>query len=304
MDRHLFSVLQTYATYTHTNVGPTNTTVQRTGMIFTRYAVMTVFDGTNVIDMSLEITYDGQGTPHHRLLFPFPVDASIDYTSVTVRYFLNSPIAADGSNNSASSLNLRSFGINGLLTMPMSAADQVALLAAVAADDTVQAHFTDRAGVPRVFDVTATAIETDNETNFAYADYVRTNVTLMNYVYDLQNAAPADNSQITLVIGGGSLAENVPFAVGTDGIVNAPTQAEVDANRFLRADNTWQDLTAIATGLTISDGSDTWTWTADQTTRSLTLDLNGTNAIRWTRQADGTVDMTLTGNITANGTIT
>ena len=209
--------------------------------------------------------------------------------------------AATGGANSASSIGLRSFGVSSLLTMPMSAADQVVLLAAVAADDTVQAHFTDRAGVPRVFDVTATAIETDNETNFAYADYVRTNVTLMDYVYDLQNAAPADNSQITLVIGGGSLAANVPFAVGTDGIVNAPTQEEVTANEFLRADNTWA---AIPSGTTITDGTDTWTWTADGTARTLTLDLNGTNTLRLTRQTDGTVDMVVTGNITGNGTIT
>ena len=54
----------------------------------------------------------------------------------------------------------------------------------------------------------------------------------------------------------------------------------------------------------MTSGTDTWTFTADVATRSLTLDLNGTNAVRFTRQTDGTVDMVVTGNITGNGTIT
>ena len=255
--------------------------------------------------MPLEILYNN-GVPHHRLLFPFPVDASIDYTSVTVRYFLNPFIdAATGGANSASSIGLRSIGISNLLTLPMSAADLTALLAGVTNSDTIQAHFTDRAGIPRVFDVTAVSQENDQASTFAYADYVRANVTLMNYVYDLQNAAPADNSQITLVIGGGSIARDVPFAVGTSGIVNAPTQEEVTANEFLRADNTWQTVqTMIGSSLGITDSTDTWTFTANVATRSLTLDLNGTNAVRFTRQTDGAVDMVVSGNITGNGTIT
>ena len=219
--------------------------------------------------MPLEILYNN-GVPHHRLLFPFPVDASIDYTSVTVRYFLNPFITANGGANSASSIRLRSFGINGLLTMPMSAADLTALLNGVTANDTIQAHFTDRAGIPRVFDVTAVVEESDQASTFAYADYVRANVTLMNYVYDLENAAPADNSQITLVIGGGDTGGG----------------------------------TTITDTLTLTSGDDTWTMTATEANRAVTIALNGTNAFRLVRQSDGTVDMVVTGNITGNGTIT
>ena len=81
--------------------------------------------------------------------------------------------------------------------------------------------------------------------------------------------APADNSQITLVSGGGS----------TGG-------------------------TTITDTLTQTSGNGTWTMTATEANRAVTIALNGTNAFRLVRQADGTVDMVVTGNITGNGTIT
>ena len=61
----------------------------------------------------------------------------------------------------------------------------------------------------------------------------------------------------------------------------------------------------IGSSFSVTDGTDTWTWTADVASRSFTLDLNGTNAMRWVRQTDGTVDMELTGTLRGNqGTIT
>ena len=92
------------------------------------------------------------------------------------------------------------------------------------------------------------------------------------------------------------------FAVGTDGIVNAPSQDDVTNNRLLRADNTWQTITGmIGNSLSISDGTDTWTFTADGDARTLTLDLNGTNEVRWTRNADtNRVDLRVTGDILGN----
>ena len=62
----------------------------------------------------------------------------------------------------------------------------------------------------------------------------------------------------------------------------------------------------IGSSLGITDSTDTWTFTADQATRTLTLDLNGTNAVRWTRNATtGRVDLQVTGDISGNqGTIT
>ena len=53
-----------------------------------------------------------------------------------------------------------------------------------------------------------------------------------------------------------------------------------------------------------SNGGDTWTWIADGTNRTLTLSLNDTNAMRWTRQADGTIDMEISGTLTVNTPIT
>ena len=117
---------------------------------------------------------------------------------------------------------------------------------------------------------------------------------------------PTNTDVILLVNQAATIETQVPlFAVGTNGIVNAPTQTEVNNNEFLRADNTWQSvLSMIGDALAIEDGTDTWTFTADVATRSLTLDLNGTNAMRLTRQADGTVDLAVTGNVTGNATIT
>ena len=127
----------------------------------------------------------------------------------------------------------------------------------------------------------------------------------MNYSFSAGNTAPAHTGSIVLTINGTTIESEVPFAVGTDGIVNAPTQEQVTAGNFLRADNTWASVqTMIGSSLGITDSTDTWTFTANVATRSLTLDLNGTNAVRFTRQADGTVDMVVTGNITGNGTIT
>ena len=305
IDRRLGSIFERLGTYTHTNTSPTNTTVDFFGSIFTRQAVMTVFDGTNVIDMPLEILYN-DGVPHHRLLFPYPVDASIAYTSVTVRYFLNPFIdATTGGSNSASSITLRTIGSTTDLTLPMSDANRTALTTAIANSDTVQAHFTQRNGTPVVFDITAAVAENTNSANFTYAGYVRTDITLMNYTYAIGTTAPADNSQITLVIGGGSLARNTPFAVGVDGLVNAPTQEEVTANEFLRADNTWEAVQApIADTVTLTSGSNSWTMTAD-TGGTLTIALNGTNAFRLTPNATtNNVDLAVTGDISGNQTIT
>ena len=153
VDRHLFSVLGTYATYTHTTSSGTNATVDRTGVIFTRQAVMTLSDGTNAIEMPLEVTYDAQGTPHHRLMFPYPVDASISHTSVTVRYFLNPFRNADGSGNTDSSIQLRLIGASNQLAIPMLSTELTALEAGITASDTIQVHFTNRSGTPVVFDI-------------------------------------------------------------------------------------------------------------------------------------------------------
>ena len=56
--------------------------------------------------------------------------------------------------------------------------------------------------------------------------------------------------------------------------------------------------------LSVVDGTDSWTMAANQTDRTLTIALNGTNAFRLTRQADGTVDLAVTGTLQANQTIT
>ena len=162
--------------------GTANTTVDFFGAIFTRQAVMTVFDGTNVINMPLEVTYDGEGTPHHRLLFPYPVDVSIAYTSVTVRYFLNPFIAANGNANPNSSITLRAFGVSNTITVPMSLADLGSLNVAVTNSNTLQAHFVQRDGEIDVFDITDVNQETGpgtNEANFIYAGYAAVTLTFL-----------------------------------------------------------------------------------------------------------------------------
>ena len=304
------SIFERLGTYTHTNVGTANTTVDFFGEIFTRQAVMTVFDGTNVINMPLEVTYDGEGTPHHRLLFPYPVDASIAYTSVTVRYFLNPFIADNGNANPNSSITLRAFGISNTITVPMSLADLGSLNIAVMDSNTLQAHFVQRDGEIEVFDITNVNQETGagtNESNFIYAGYAAVTLTFPSalYTFGASNTAPADTGAIVLTIDGLSFAADVPFAVGTDGLVNAPTQAEVTAGEFLRADNSWEPVqSAITDTVTLTSGSNSWTMTADAA-GTLTIALNTVNAFRLTPNAtSGNIDLAVTGDISGNQTIT
>ena len=94
------------------------------------------------------------------------------------------------------------------------------------------------------------------------------------------------------------------FAVGTNGIVTAPTQDEVTAGEFLRADNSWEPVQgAITDTLTLTSGANSWTMTAD-TGGTVTIALNNTNAFRLAPQMDGTVDLQVTGRIEVNQPIT
>ena len=225
IDRHLSSVLGTYATYTHTTTTQgTNMTVDRSGMIFTRQAVMIVFDGQNVIEMPLTIDYDGEGIPHHRLQFPYPVDASISYTSVTVRYFLNPFLAADGSMNTASSIELRDRNFLNSLIIPMSETNRTDLMTAITDSDVVQVHFTGRDGIPVVYDIISVQQNTHDVANIAYGGYVLANVALMGFT--ATNSLPADSSAITFVINGtsgsgDSGAGQTGFSVEHIGIITA-----------------------------------------------------------------------------------
>ena len=268
IDRHLFSVLGAYATYTHTTATQgVTTSVDRTGMIFTRQAVLRLSNGANTVDMPLEVTYDGEGTPHHRLLLPYPVDALIAYTTAEVRYFLNPFIADNGNANPNSSITLRAFGVSNTITVPMTLADLGSLNIAVSNSNTLQAHFVQRDGEIDVFDITMVNQETGagtNEANFIYAGYAAVTLTFPSglYTFSASNTAPADNGGIVLTIDGLSLEPEVPFAVGVSGIVQAPLQTEVDDNEFLRADNTWEPVvTSVATGTGLSGGPITTTGT-------------------------------------------
>ena len=121
----------------------------------------------------------------------------------------------------------------------MLSTELTALEAGITASDTIQVHFTNRSGTPVVFDITAAEGGTDNIANLAYGGYVRAVVTLMNYAYNVSTTAPADNSQITTVIGGGIDAQ-------WNGSISSP------------------------------NGSHTWNFTVDNTTGNLTIS-NGTN---------------------------
>ena len=215
---------------------------------------MTIFDGTNVINMPLEVTYDGEGTPHHRLLFPYPVDVSIAYTSVTVRYFLNPFVAANGNPNTDSSITLRILGLGSILTMPMSDQDFTSLRLAAADSSTIQAHFVQRDGDVVVYDVSTLEEVSgpgENVANLAYAGYTRANLTLMNYSFSTSNTAPADTGSVVLTINGTtfggvqSVTAGTGLAVGTDasGIITETgtlnlTDTGVSAARYNRADVT------------------------------------------------------------------
>ena len=82
------------------------------------------------------------------------------------------------------------------------------------------------------------------------------------------------------------------------GAVQPPTNTDIT----LLIDGIQHPVTTHSS-LSVVDETDTWTISANQTNRTLTIALNGTNAFRLTRQADGTVDLAVTGTLAANQTI-
>ena len=234
---HLNGALANLGTYTHTS--PTiNMDVNWGGEIFTRHAVLTLSDGNNAIEMPLLVSYDGQGSAHHRLYYPYPVDAAFNYSSISVRYFLNDFLSPDGTNNTASSFSLTQIGSGNTLTLAMSTTDRNALNQAITDVSDIEIHFTERDGEASVFIVDTASNNTVNEANHSYAGYVLSSIELMGYTYSATANAPNPNGAITLVIEGDGGGTNVvPNPTVTDA-TPALTSVSIDGVNFRTGDVT------------------------------------------------------------------
>ena len=256
LDRHLNNVLRDYGNYVRTRPGgQAPETIARTGQVITRYATLALSDGTDTITLPLEVEYDGQGTAHHILYAPYPASATLNYTSYTVRYFINNFIVGD-TDNDDSSVNLVAQGFLSQISVPFDNADRALLNTDFNTNSANgQFHFVQAGGgTPVSYPVASFSLSTNVP---AYAGYQRANMNLTGFtsgtatdpqafafgtmvVNGIEGSGPADsltftggdggsitwdaaNSRVVITIGG-----TVVASIGTDGLrgidsINDPT---------------------------------------------------------------------------------
>ena len=246
IDSYLANIYRTMGSYTRTTASGTNLNIQYGGEIITRQAVLSLSDGTgNVIHMPLQITYDGQGDPHHSLLLPYPVDASVTYTLVTVDYFINSFLSADGSDNTGStdansSVTLRSLSTAaGVLALPFLTADALELISETQATSTsiVQVHFTERDGTAVVLNVAGLNQSTPNTGDVPYGGYEVHNVILTGYTFST-TTAPAEQTAVIFVVDGVTTGGVSEITAGTGIQVGDGTDTTITRTGTLNLANT------------------------------------------------------------------
>ena len=246
IDSYLANIYRTMGSYTRTTASGTNRNIQYSGEIITRQAVLSLSDGTgNVIHMPLQITYDGQGDPHHSLLLPYPVDASITYTLATVDYFINSFLSADGSDNTGStdansSVTLRSLSTAaGVLALPFLTADALELISETQATSTsiVQVHFTERDGTAVVLNVAGLNQSTPNTGDVPYGGYEVHNVILTGYTFST-TTAPAEQTAVIFVVDGVTTGGVSEITAGTGIQVGDGTDTTITRTGTLNLANT------------------------------------------------------------------
>ena len=114
-------------------------------------------------------------------------------------------------------------------------------------------------------------------------------------------------SNVSVLTGGNQINGQAGFQfvdLTLDGrTITGAVQPPVNTDITILVDGIEHPVTTHSS-VSIVEGNDSWTMSANGTNRTLTIALNGTNAFRLTRQADGTVDLAVTGSLQANQAIT
>ena len=226
--------------------GVTSGQIDYTGQFITPVGTMELVVGGQTLRIPLRITHDTQGRIFTHLHDPWPVTVDLDYTSYTITYRYIE-IGQTGSN-----VLLTPDAGEDVLRVGLVAADRTALTTGT---PTIFARYTEPT-TNRVVEHLVSSVVAPTGTNqvngqfgFQYLDLTLDGRTISGSVN------PPTNTDVILLVNQAIVVDTPEplFAVGTDGIVGAPSQAEVTAGEFLRADNTWE-FASTTTGYSDVDG--------------------------------------------------